>query len=93
MLISFEFLDLLKVVCNGKSSFLASADDSGDVKVHSIVVFDTYRLHKHEFLWDFSRFDKFARTQIIDIGQKCLYKTLRAGHTSVSLLPCVYVIL
>lgn len=38
MLISFEFLDLLKVVCNGKSSFLASADDSGDVKVHSIVV-------------------------------------------------------
>jgi len=24
-------------------------------------------------------------TQIIDIGQKCLYKTLRAGHTSVSL--------
>ncbi|CAA7014120.1 unnamed protein product [Microthlaspi erraticum] len=41
-----------QVVCNGRSSFLASADDSGDVK-------------------------------IIDIGQKCLYKTLRAGHTSI----------
>lgn len=38
MLTSF---DLLKVVCNGRSSFLASADDSGDVKVHSIVVLNT----------------------------------------------------
>lgn len=48
-----------QVVCNGRSSFLASADDSGDVK-------------------------------IIDLGQKCLYKTLRAGHTSVSLLRFFY---
>ncbi|ESQ39714.1 hypothetical protein EUTSA_v10000923mg [Eutrema salsugineum] len=44
--------EINQVVCNGKSSFLASADDSGDVK-------------------------------IIDVGQKCLYKTLRAGHTSI----------
>ncbi|KFK31526.1 hypothetical protein AALP_AA6G124000 [Arabis alpina] len=44
--------EINQVVCNGRSSFLASADDSGDVK-------------------------------IIDIARKCLYKTLRAGHTSI----------
>ncbi|XLT01403.1 hypothetical protein HN51_050754, partial [Arachis hypogaea] len=47
--------EINKVVCNLKSSFLAAADDSGEVK-------------------------------IIDIRQPCLYKTLRAGHTSVSFL-------
>ncbi|KAF8092937.1 hypothetical protein N665_0395s0002 [Sinapis alba] len=49
---SYNKDEVNQVVCNGRSSFLASADDSGDVK-------------------------------IIDIGQKCLYKTLRAGHTSI----------
>ncbi|KAL1292424.1 hypothetical protein AAHE18_20G270100 [Arachis hypogaea] len=44
--------EINKVVCNLKSSFLAAADDSGEVK-------------------------------IIDIRQPCLYKTLRAGHTSI----------
>ncbi|CAN6858603.1 unnamed protein product, partial [Brassica oleracea] len=49
---SYNKDEVNQVVCNGRSSFLASADDSGDVK-------------------------------IIDVGQKCLYKTLRAGHTSI----------
>ncbi|CAN8245991.1 unnamed protein product [Cochlearia groenlandica] len=49
---SYNKDEINQVVCNGRSSFLASADDSGDVK-------------------------------IIDIGQKCLYKTLRVGHTSI----------
>ncbi|XP_062094389.1 cellulose synthase A catalytic subunit 8 [UDP-forming]-like [Humulus lupulus] len=44
--------EINQIACNFKSSFLAAADDSGDVK-------------------------------IIDISQKCLYKTLRAGHTSI----------
>lgn len=44
--------EINKVVCNSKSSFLAAADDNGEVK-------------------------------IIDIRQQCLYKTLRAGHTSI----------
>ncbi|XP_057998377.1 uncharacterized protein LOC131177435 [Hevea brasiliensis] len=44
--------EINQVACNSKSTFLASADDSGDVK-------------------------------IIDIHQHCLYKTLRAGHTSI----------
>ncbi|KAL0693355.1 hypothetical protein Bca4012_060535 [Brassica carinata] len=49
---SYNKDEVNQVVCNGRSSFLASADDSGDVK-------------------------------IVDIGRKCLYKTLRAGHTSI----------
>ncbi|XP_010538578.1 PREDICTED: WD repeat-containing protein 53 isoform X2 [Tarenaya hassleriana] len=49
---SYNKDEINQVVCNGKSSFVASADDAGDVK-------------------------------IIDVGQKCLYKTLRAGHTSI----------
>ncbi|VVB08085.1 unnamed protein product [Arabis nemorensis] len=49
---SYNKDEVNQVVCNGRSSFLAFADDSGDVK-------------------------------IIDIGRKCLYKTLRAGHTSI----------
>ncbi|KAK7400171.1 hypothetical protein VNO78_11371 [Psophocarpus tetragonolobus] len=44
--------EINKVVCNSQSSFLAAADDNGEVK-------------------------------IIDIRQQCLYKTLRAGHTSI----------
>ncbi|KAJ4951913.1 hypothetical protein NE237_028745 [Protea cynaroides] len=40
------------VACSSKSSFLAAADDSGDIK-------------------------------IMDIRQQCLYKTLRAGHSSI----------
>nr|XP_048323242.1 cellulose synthase A catalytic subunit 8 [UDP-forming] [Ziziphus jujuba var. spinosa] len=44
--------EINQIACNFKSSFLAAADDGGDVK-------------------------------IIDIHQKCLYKTLRAGHTSI----------
>ncbi|XP_057950121.1 uncharacterized protein LOC131145076 isoform X2 [Malania oleifera] len=44
--------EINQIVCNSRSSFLASADDCGDVK-------------------------------IIDINQHCLYKTLRAGHTSI----------
>uniref|UniRef100_I1KSF8 Anaphase-promoting complex subunit 4 WD40 domain-containing protein n=1 Tax=Glycine max TaxID=3847 RepID=I1KSF8_SOYBN len=44
--------EINKVVCNSKSSFVAAADDNGEVK-------------------------------IIDIRQQCLYKTLRAGHTSI----------
>nr|GMD93149.1 WD repeat-containing protein 53 [Ipomoea batatas] len=45
--------EINQIVCTPNSSFLAAADDSGDVKV-------------------------------IDIRQQCLYRTLRAGHTSVS---------
>ncbi|KAL4564746.1 hypothetical protein LXL04_028816 [Taraxacum kok-saghyz] len=48
-----KVLDVHMITCNLKSSFLAAADDGGDIK-------------------------------IIDIGQKCLYKTLRAAHGSVS---------
>ncbi|KAK9267650.1 hypothetical protein L1049_010081 [Liquidambar formosana] len=44
--------EINQIACNSKSSFLATADDGGDVK-------------------------------IIDIHQQCLYKTLRAGHTSI----------
>ncbi|KAF3451289.1 hypothetical protein FNV43_RR07384 [Rhamnella rubrinervis] len=44
--------EINQIACNFKSSFLAAADDGGDIK-------------------------------IIDIHQKCLYKTLRAGHTSI----------
>ncbi|XP_024024162.1 cellulose synthase A catalytic subunit 8 [UDP-forming] [Morus notabilis] len=44
--------EINQIALNYKSSFLAAADDGGDVK-------------------------------IIDISQKCLYKTLRAGHTSI----------
>ncbi|ESR62778.1 hypothetical protein CICLE_v10015641mg [Citrus x clementina] len=44
--------EINQIVCNPKSSFLACADDGGDVK-------------------------------IIDIRQHCLYKTLRAGHSSI----------
>ncbi|KAK6124244.1 hypothetical protein DH2020_041996 [Rehmannia glutinosa] len=45
--------EINQIACHPKSSFLAAADDAGDVKV-------------------------------IDVHQKCLYKTLRAGHESVS---------
>lgn len=44
--------EINQIACNHKSSFLAAADDGGNVK-------------------------------IIDVSQKCLYKTLRAGHTSI----------
>ncbi|KDO77901.1 hypothetical protein CISIN_1g017194mg [Citrus sinensis] len=44
--------EINQIVCNPKSSFLACADDGGDVK-------------------------------IIDIRQHCLYKSLRAGHSSI----------
>uniref|UniRef100_A0A5B7AZL6 Putative cellulose synthase A catalytic subunit 8 n=1 Tax=Davidia involucrata TaxID=16924 RepID=A0A5B7AZL6_DAVIN len=44
--------EINQITCNSKSSFLAAADDGGDIK-------------------------------IIDIHQQCLYKTLRAGHTSI----------
>ncbi|KAK7247185.1 hypothetical protein RIF29_42062 [Crotalaria pallida] len=44
--------EINQITCNSKSSFLAAADDGGEVK-------------------------------IIDIRQQCLYKTLRAGHTSI----------
>lgn len=44
--------EINQIVCTPNSSFLASADDSGDVKV-------------------------------VDIRQQCLYRTLRAGHTSI----------
>ncbi|CAK9148104.1 unnamed protein product [Ilex paraguariensis] len=44
--------EINQIACNSKSSFLATADDGGDIK-------------------------------IIDIQQQCLYKTLRAGHTSI----------
>ncbi|KAK6283965.1 hypothetical protein POUND7_002917 [Theobroma cacao] len=47
--------EINQVTCNSKSSFLASADDGGEIK-------------------------------IIDIRQQCVFKTLRNGHTSVSLL-------
>ncbi|KAA3482056.1 WD repeat-containing protein 53 [Gossypium australe] len=47
--------EINQVTCNSRSSFLASADDGGEIK-------------------------------IIDIRQKRIFKTLRAGHTSVSLL-------
>ncbi|CAH8391976.1 unnamed protein product [Eruca vesicaria subsp. sativa] len=45
-----------QVICNGRSSFLASADDSGDIK-------------------------------IIDICQKCLYKTLELVIQACPLKP------
>lgn len=45
--------EINQIACHPKSSFLAAADDAGDVK-------------------------------IVDIHQRCLYKTLRAGHQSVS---------
>lgn len=48
--------EINQIACNSRSSFLASADDTGDVK-------------------------------IIDIHQHCIYKTLRAGHASVSTNP------
>ncbi|XP_076895833.1 uncharacterized protein LOC143548604 [Bidens hawaiensis] len=44
--------EINQITCNSKSSFLAAADDGGDIK-------------------------------IIDIRQKCLYKTLRAAHDSI----------
>ncbi|KAE9601196.1 hypothetical protein Lal_00023812 [Lupinus albus] len=44
--------EINQIACNSKSSFLAAADDGGEVK-------------------------------IIDIRNQCLYKTLRAGHTSI----------
>nr|XP_016511296.1 PREDICTED: WD repeat-containing protein 53 [Nicotiana tabacum] len=44
--------EINQIACNSKSSYLAAADDSGDVK-------------------------------IIDIRQSRMYKTLRAGHTSI----------
>ncbi|KAG8634572.1 WD repeat-containing protein 53 isoform X2 [Manihot esculenta] len=44
--------EINQIACNSKSTFLASTDDSGDIK-------------------------------IIDMHQHCLYKTLRAGHTSI----------
>ncbi|GAV57597.1 WD40 domain-containing protein/Cellulose_synt domain-containing protein [Cephalotus follicularis] len=49
---SYNKDEINQIACNSKSSFLACADDGGDVK-------------------------------IVDIHQKCLYKTLRAGHTSI----------
>ncbi|KAG8385412.1 hypothetical protein BUALT_Bualt03G0042700 [Buddleja alternifolia] len=45
-------ISTLQIACHSKSSFLAAADDAGDVK-------------------------------IIDVHQRCLYKTLRAGHKSI----------
>ncbi|XVE51490.1 hypothetical protein DITRI_Ditri02bG0045300 [Diplodiscus trichospermus] len=44
--------EINQVTCNTKSSFLAAADDGGEIK-------------------------------IIDIRQQCIFKTLRAGHTSI----------
>ncbi|XP_010246444.1 PREDICTED: WD repeat-containing protein 53 isoform X1 [Nelumbo nucifera] len=44
--------EINQIACSSKASFLAAADDCGDVK-------------------------------IIDIRQQCLYKTLRAAHTSI----------
>ncbi|KAI3456126.1 hypothetical protein Pfo_012789 [Paulownia fortunei] len=44
--------EINQIACHPKSSFLAAADDAGDVK-------------------------------IIDVHQRCLYKTLRAGHKSI----------
>ncbi|GJZ09746.1 WD repeat-containing protein 53 [Tanacetum coccineum] len=44
--------EINQISCNSKSSFIAAADDGGDIK-------------------------------IIDIHQKCLYKTLRAAHESI----------
>ncbi|PWA71151.1 transducin/WD40 repeat-like superfamily protein [Artemisia annua] len=44
--------EINQITCNSKSSFIAAADDGGDIK-------------------------------IIDIRQKCLYKTLRAAHESI----------
>ncbi|XP_071726526.1 uncharacterized protein [Rutidosis leptorrhynchoides] len=44
--------EINQIACNSKSSFIAAADDGGDIK-------------------------------IIDIRQKCLYKTLRAAHESI----------
>ncbi|OMO76150.1 hypothetical protein CCACVL1_15852 [Corchorus capsularis] len=44
--------EINQVTCSPKSTFLASADDGGEIK-------------------------------IIDIRQQCVFKTLRAGHTSI----------
>ncbi|PIN21428.1 hypothetical protein CDL12_05852 [Handroanthus impetiginosus] len=44
--------EINQIACHPKSSFLAAADDAGDVK-------------------------------ILDVHQRCLYKTLRAGHKSI----------
>ncbi|GAB2231317.1 hypothetical protein Droror1_Dr00010323 [Drosera rotundifolia] len=44
--------EINQVVCNSRSSYIAAADDNGDIK-------------------------------IIDIREQCLYKTLRAGHSSI----------
>ncbi|KAF5764825.1 putative transcription factor WD40-like family [Helianthus annuus] len=49
---SYNKEEINQITCNSKSSFLAAADDGGDIK-------------------------------IIDIRQKCLYKTLRAAHESI----------
>ncbi|GLT80123.1 hypothetical protein SLA2020_515780 [Shorea laevis] len=49
---SYNKEEINQVACNSKSSFLASADDGGEVK-------------------------------IIDIHQNSLFKTLRAGHSSI----------
>ncbi|XP_042501628.1 WD repeat-containing protein 53 isoform X1 [Macadamia integrifolia] len=49
---SYNKDEINQVACSSKSSFLAAADDSGEIK-------------------------------IIDIRQQCLYKTLRAGHSSI----------
>ncbi|KAL0363487.1 UNVERIFIED_CONTAM: WD repeat-containing protein 53 [Sesamum calycinum] len=49
---SYNKDEINQIACHPKSSFLAAADDAGDVK-------------------------------IIDVHQRCLYKTLRAGHKSI----------
>ncbi|KAL0352953.1 UNVERIFIED_CONTAM: WD repeat-containing protein 53 [Sesamum angustifolium] len=50
---SYNKDEINQIACHPKSSFLAAADDAGDVK-------------------------------IIDVHQRCLYKTLRAGHKSTA---------
>ncbi|KAL6574104.1 hypothetical protein OROHE_001646 [Orobanche hederae] len=50
--------EINQITCHPKSSFLAAADDAGDVK-------------------------------IIDVHQRCLYKTLRAGHKSLPICSSV----
>ncbi|KAL7129841.1 hypothetical protein ABFS83_13G094500 [Erythranthe nasuta] len=49
---SYNKDEINQIACHPKSSFLAAADDAGDIK-------------------------------IIDVHQRCLYKTLRAGHNSI----------
>ncbi|CAI9087234.1 OLC1v1021258C1 [Oldenlandia corymbosa var. corymbosa] len=49
---SYNKDEINQIACNPKSSFLAAADDCGDVK-------------------------------IVDIRNHCLYKTLRAGHSTI----------